>query len=207
MNKKIHKIFLIITLIFGSLLLVSIRDVLAAPPVVTGVEDGVYYKVPVTISFDEAEGTVTATLNTVSISSGHNVIVDGSYVLFVTDGVESTTINFWIDTIAPQVTGVTDGSTVNTSVTPIISDVSPYNATLNGSVYISNTPISAEDDYELIVTDLANNVTTINFTIDTTPPLVTGVEDGEYYNTSVSASFTDATATLNGSVYTSGTLI
>jgi urease beta subunit len=205
MTKKILKIFTILTLILGSLLFVSIRDIFAAPPVVSGVEDGQYYNHSVTITYDEAGGTVTATLNDTPISSGHIVTEDGSYILIVTDGIDTTTINFWIDSIAPEVAGVVDGEYYNTTVSATFTDA---NATLNGVPYISGTPITAEDDYILIVTDFAGNVTTINFTIDTTDPLVTGVVDGSYYNDPPKAAvFTETTATLNGAAYLSGTPI
>jgi urease beta subunit len=205
MTKKILKIFTILTLTLGSLLFVSIRDIFAAPPVVSGVEDGQYYNHSVTITYDEAGGTVTATLNETPISSGHIVTDDGSYILIVTDGIDTTTINFWIDSIAPEVAGVVDGEYYNTTVSATFTDAT---ATLNGILYISATPITAEDDYILIVTDLAGNVTTINFTIDTTDPIVTGVVDGSYYNDPPKAAvFTETTATLNGAAYLSGTPI
>jgi hypothetical protein len=207
MDKKFQRIFLIITLVFGSLLLVSIRDVFAAPPVVTGVEDGKYYNAPVTITFDE-DGGVTATLNGIAILSEDVVSEDGTYILIATDGVETTTINFWIDTIKPVVTGVTNGAYYNDPPkTPVISETSPYNATLNGLTYTSGNPITDDGVYELIVTDSANNVTTVNFTIDTIPPEVTGVEDGEYYNTDRTITFNEGSATLNTVLFTSGTTV
>jgi hypothetical protein len=204
MIKKVLKIFTICSLVLGSLLFVSIRNIFAAPPVVTGVEDGQYYNVPVTITFDEAGGTVTATLNTTPISTGHTVTEDGFYVLIVTDGIETTTINFWIDTILPEVTGVEDGMYYNTDRTITFLEGT---ATLNTAPFTSGTTVSAEGTYELIVTDLAGNITTINFVIDKTDPEVTGVEDGMYYNTDRTITFLEGTATLNTVPFTSGTTV
>ncbi|MNP18377.1 Outer cell wall protein precursor [compost metagenome] len=57
------------------------------------------------------------------------------------------------------------------------------------------------------MTDDAGNVTTVQFTIDTTPPIVSGVLDGAQYNSDVSPTFNEGTATLNGVNYSSGTII
>jgi hypothetical protein len=204
MAKKLLRLVLAVVLVFGSLLFISVRDILAAPPVVTGVEDGKYYNVPVTIEFDDVEGTVTATLNDVSILSPYPVEVDGTYVLVVTDGVETTTINFWIDTVDPEVIGVVEGEYYNTSVSAVFTDTSPVSATLNGAEYISGTPISTDDSYTLVVTDAATNVTTVNFTIDKTPPVVIGVTDGSYYKENLIITFNEGTATLNDGEFTTG---
>jgi hypothetical protein len=128
MTRKLLRLVLAVVLVFGSLLFISVRDILAAPPEVTGVEDGQYYNTPVTIEFDDV--TYDATLNTVAIPTGTIVTTDGSYVLIVTDGVETTTINFWIDTVDPEVTGVTNGSYYNSSVSAVFTDTSPVSATL-----------------------------------------------------------------------------
>ncbi len=204
MSKRFSKFFLIFAMIVATLISVSVGDIFAQGPSVSGVEDGMYYNTPVTITFDEAGGTVTATLNGLSYTSGTLVALDGAYVLIVTDGIESTTVNFWIDTIAPEVTGVEDGAYYNTSVS---AEFTEGTATLNGLAYISGTPIEAEDFYTLIVTDLADNVTTITFTIDKTPPEVTGVTDGSYYNSNRTITFNEGSATLNSLPFTTGTTV
>ncbi len=66
---------------------------------------------------------------------------------------------------------------------PHLSNVS---ATLNGSSYVSGTPITGEGDYELVVSaaDVCGHATTTtrNFLIDQTAPVisVTGVTDAAY---------------------------
>jgi bacillolysin len=64
-------------------------------PVVSGVADGTTYENDVTITFDKG----TATLNGASFSSGSIVSEDGSYVLVVSDNVNSTstTVNFSVN--------------------------------------------------------------------------------------------------------------
>jgi hypothetical protein len=170
-------------------------------PVVTGVSNNAYYNVDRTITFDKG----TATLNGVSFASGTTVSADGVYVLVVTDDASnSITINFVIDKTPPIVSGVVNNLHYNTNRTITFNEGS---ATLNGSVFVSGTTVSAEGVYVLVVTDLASNVTTVNFTIDKTAPVVTGVSNNAYYNVNRTISFNEGSATLNGSAFVSGTTV
>ncbi|PKM86071.1 MAG: hypothetical protein CVU85_08780, partial [Firmicutes bacterium HGW-Firmicutes-10] len=209
MTKKLMRMVLAVALVFGSLLFFSMRDILAAPSAITGVVDGEYYNTSVTIEFDDV--TYDVTLEGELIGSPTIVATDGSYTLVVSDGVDDIeTISFWIDTVLPEVTGVIDGSYYKNSVTVEFTDASLVSATLNGDPFTSGTTITEDNEYILIVTDLANNKTTITFTIDTIAPEVIGIIDGAYYKTSVSAVFSDTSpvsATLNGDVYVPGTSI
>jgi hypothetical protein len=120
------------------------------------------------------------------------------------------------------ITGVSDGNIYTAPVTPswIDADGTSSIATLDGYAYINGAVISASGSHTLVVTTTkkSNGLTSqisINFTIDTLSPLspiVTGVTDGEIYNTSVSATWTDAlgttsNASLDGSAYINGTSI
>jgi hypothetical protein len=94
----------------------------------------------------------------------------------------TTTINFTIDTVspaAPTVTGVTNGSANNVTVSPTWTDPvgTTSTATLNGTAYIKGTAIPTNGSYALVVTSTrtANGLTsstTLNFTIDKTLPTV-----------------------------------
>jgi hypothetical protein len=171
-------------------------------PDVTGVIDGAYYNDPPKAAvFIDA----TATLNGAPYLSGTDITADGVYLLVVTDLASNiTTVTFTIDTIDPIVTGVIDGTYYNVTVSPTFNEGS---ATLNGAPYTSGTPITADGNYELIVTDLANNVTTVQFVVDKTPPNVTGVEDNSYYNNDRTITFNEGSATLNLAAFTSGTIV
>jgi hypothetical protein len=119
---------------------------------------------------------------------------EGTYELIVTDLAGNiTTIDFVIDKTDPEVTGVEDGKYYNTDRTITFDEGS---ATLNTVPFTSGTTVSAEGTYELIVTDLAGNITTIDFVIDKTDPEVTGVEDGMYYNTDRTITFDEGTVRL-----------
>jgi len=145
-------------------------------------------------------------LNGVPYISGTPITAEDDYILIVTDFAGNvTTINFTIDTTDPLVTGVVDGSYYNDP--PKAAVFTETTATLNGAAYLSGTPITADDLYTLVVTDLAGNVTTITFTIDTIDPVVTGVEHNQYYNTDRTITFNEGSATLNSVPFTSGTTV
>jgi hypothetical protein len=86
-------------------------------------------------------------------------------------GVTTVHGSFTIDKTAPIVTGVTNGTYYNSNRTITFNEGT---ATLNGSAFTSGTVVSNEGSYNLVVTDLAGNVTTVAFTIDKTAPIVTG---------------------------------
>ena len=201
---------------------------------ITGVENNIYYNVSVTpmiTIFDLNLNTITVTLNGEDFTSGTMVAEDGTYTLFVqaTDKMNNTaqqTITFTIDKTPPSitVTGVADNAYYNVSVIPIIdiADLNPKTTLieLNNAPFTSGTEVQNEGDYELFVlaTDKAgNNISQIIiFTIDKTKPtiVVSGIEDGAYYNTDV-VPIVDVTddnlnitsITLNGNPFTSGTTI
>ncbi|WP_066248534.1 Ig-like domain-containing protein [Neobacillus drentensis] len=166
-------------------------------PVVTGVEDNGLYNREVTVSFNEG----TATINGKEMTSGTVVWEEGTYTLVITDAAgNKTTIEFTIDTTAPVVTGVEDGI-YNQEVTITFEDGT---ATLDGKDFTSGTKVSAEGTYTLVVVDKAGNPTTIHFVIDKTAPSIIGAADGNAYNTNVSITFEEGTATLNKVAYASG---
>lgn len=112
-----------------------------------------------------------------------------------------------IDRTPPTISGVTDGSLVNTAVTLTIFDPkyqgydgfdsqqglvingSAMSTTYNASTKTYTYTISKDDDYTVVATDKAGNPTKIRFTIDTTAPVVT---------ITPIADSTDATPTITG---------
>lgn len=170
-------------------------------PIVSGVEEGVFYNSDVTVTFNEGE----AMLNDAAYLSGTPITADDEYELTVTDAAgNQTTVTFTIDQTRPIVSGAEDGVFYNSDVTVTFNE---GEAVLNGKAYLSGTAITAEDEYELTVTDAAGNTTRMNFTIDKTVPQVEGVKTGGLYNQNVTASFDEGEATLNGEQYQSGTAI
>lgn len=90
------------------------------------------------------------------------------------------------DTIAPMVLGVEDGKYYRT---PLYIYFSPLTGTdeiltgkLNDNLITSPWYVSREGKYHLTVVDDAGNETVVDFAIDMTPPVLLGVNDGEYVN-------------------------
>ena len=76
---------------------------------------------------------------------------------------------------------------------------------------MSGSVVNEVGVYTLIVTDSLNNSTTINFTVvDTSLPIVMGIDDNGVYNSRDGSKyiyFDKGTATLNGNVFMSGSSI
>lgn len=160
------------------------------------------------------------------------LLAEGGHTLEAraTDGAGNTgfagPVPFAVDNTAPSidVDGVSDGSVLNTPVTPVVTVADPNLAGsavfLNGVVFTPGTEIVAEGEYQLVVRaeDVAGNASRLEvvFAIDTTPPeiAVSGVEDGALVNEPVTPVievtdeyFTVQTALLDGEPFESGTLI
>ncbi|GAE06792.1 S-layer homology domain-containing protein [Paenibacillus sp. JCM 10914] len=100
--------------------------------------------------------------------------------------------------------GVTDGGVYNQDVTVNFSNGT---AVLNGSLITTGESVSAEGHYTLVVTSISGKTKTIQFTIDKTAPIVTGVTYGSTYLPNIQISFNEGTATLNGYPFTSGSTV
>ncbi|WP_431026888.1 S-layer homology domain-containing protein [Lysinibacillus sp. LZ02] len=196
------------------------------PPVVTGVaSDGVYNN-DVTISFNEG----TATLNGAAFTSGTIVNSEGNYTLVVTDTAgNTTTVSFKMDKTPPTGTlsinneaASTNTENVTLSLTgtdangPIEMRFSSDNITWSAWEPFSSSKswtLSAGDGTKMVymqLRDMADNVgvtTSGSINLDTTPPVVTGIANNGVYNTDVTISFNEGTATLNGTAFTSGATV
>lgn len=194
-------------------------------PTINGVVEGGRYT-SATPTFTKGVGKLNkldpnngdAIISTDIYVSGTPITKDGKYQLIVTDAAGNTAmVTFVVDTTSPDITGVQNNGIYNQTVTP--------NATTNGTIeevnltkdgvkvdgYTLGTPISEEGIYILTVTDDLGKANMVKFTIDTTGPVVTGVEDQGEYKT-VTPIFTEGTATLQkgagtATTFTSGTEI
>jgi len=201
---------------------------------VTGVNNDAYYNTNVTPTInvtDEYFNYTIITLNGIGFVSGATITQEGTHILYVyaedfAKNNATMIITFTIDKTIPEIiiSGVSDSTYYNISITPIISitdiNLNTSITTLNDVAFISGTTISADGLYYLNVTatDKAgnNNEIKIMFTIDKTPPTITitGVNDAGYYNVNVTPviEITDAnmgigTITLNDISFTSGTTV
>ncbi len=168
-------------------------------PVVSNVQNGSFNR-NITPVFGEG----TATLNDKPFTSGTVVSEEGVYELEVKDKAGNVTkITFTIDKTAVEVQGVTEAGTYPFAQ-PTFSE---GEAMLNGKPFTSGQAITADGNYTLIVTDRAGNQTFVQFTIDATPPAVSGFTSGKVAYREVKPTFTEGAATLNGKPFLSGTTI
>jgi len=162
------------------------------PPTINivGVMNGNYYNTNVTpiISISDAHLNISEniiTLDNLSFVSGTEVNAEGKHTLYVYAADKagnnvSQTIIFTVDKTKPSVTisGIEDGAYYNTDIAPVIditdANLNMSSITLNGNPFTSDTTVSAENTYTLVVqaVDKAGNTAekTITFTIDKTEP-------------------------------------
>lgn len=168
-------------------------------PVVSNIQNGSFNR-DITPIFKEG----TATLNDKPFTSGTVVSEEGVYNLVVKDKAGNVTkVTFTIDKTAVEVQGVTEDGTYP-SAQPTFSE---GEATLNGKPFTSGQAIVTDGNYTLIVTDRAGNQTVVHFTVDATPPAVSGFTSGKVAYREVKPTFTEGAATLNGKPFLSGTTI
>lgn len=149
------------------------------PPVVTGVTHNTPYSSDRLITFNEGTATLLSSNNPseTPFASGTTVSSHGNYLLKVTDMAGNvTSLNFYIDKVAPAVTGVTHNTSYNSDRLITFSDGTATLLSSNNSSetpFASGTTVSEQGDYLLKVTDMAGNLTSLNFTIDKVLPVVT----------------------------------
>lgn len=106
--------------------------------------------------------------------------------------------------VYPIVTGVDQNGVYNTDKT---IKFNKGTALLNGNPFTSGTTITGNGNYTLTVTDGNSHTTTVNFIIDHNPLAVAGIENGAFYKTARTITFSNSTATLNGSPFSSGSTV
>lgn len=160
------------------------------PPIVLGVEDGKYYKEPVSIYFIPTLGTdekLIGWLNGEEIQSPHYVEAEGTYDLLVRDDAgNETKIWFAIDSTPPVILGIKNGEYTNRDVVEITANepLKYYEYRYNSGEWVTSTDqalsFTAEGVYRIYAVDLADNTSIMYmFVIDRTAPEYTliGVEN------------------------------
>ena len=168
-------------------------------PIVLGVENGKFYRDPVSIHFIPTPGTdeyLTGTLNGVPFESGTMVDKDGEYTLRVWDDADNdVTIWFVIDREAPIILGVTNGEYTNREKVEITTNekyIAYFDYRYESGDWIRVEDISmsvtAEGTYRVYAVDRAGNESMVyKFVVDRTKPIytLTGVENKGVTNTDV----------------------
>ncbi|WP_195264403.1 immunoglobulin-like domain-containing protein [Clostridium sp. 1001275B_160808_H3] len=176
-------------------------EVDGVPPIISNVKDNTNYNVSVKPTLNEG----AALLNGKEFVSGTEVSKEGTYNLVVTDRAGNVSIvTFAIDKTPPMIQGVIEGGQYNKDVNPTFDEGT---ATLDGKPYNSGTSVTTEGTHTILVTDKAGNKSEVTFIIDKTVPIITGAEDGKYYNNDRRVEFNEGVALLDGKEFTSGTII
>ena len=169
---------------------------------------------------DNANGEVVVEL----VNNTVNMKIPGEYKLqyVTTDASGNKAYNdifiTVVDTTAPIWLGIADGTFTDKDVKVLFEDVSPLDKITvserrSGKVFeVKNGDILTEEgSYVIEATDKYGNKTRINnITIDKNAPIITGVEDGKWYNSAVTPQITDIhikEVKLNGENYKVGTEI
>ncbi len=192
--------------------------VTSTPYTVGSGSDALFNKTPM-LSGGSGTGVSLRTLpqhgTVVDLGSSFNYKSDNGYVgsdsftvrTYNTNGFASgySTINInVVSSSPPTVSGVSNNGMYNHAVTPIITNNGA--SVLNNQPYTSGTPVTAEGSYTLVATN-SYGTTQVKFTIDLTPPTVSGASNGGRYTVPPTITLSDGTATLNGAAFTSGTSI
>ena len=158
----------------------------AAPDgVLKGVENGGYTNGTVTFEWkDEARATVKKDGKVIEYTSGKKLTEDGKYEITFEnfDGYKAT-YTFIIDTAAPEIVlrGAKDGETVNGDVSATFEDegvtAELFKDGKSLGAYVSGTVIAVDGAYKIVVTDLAQNKTEVEFSIDKTAGYAINVND------------------------------
>lgn len=186
-------------------------------PVISGIDNNSFTSSDVSLTItDTNEVTTTVTLNDNEVDYTDTFTDEGTYVVTVVDAAfNETTLTFTIDRTLPSITGFEDGFYNNKTEIVYVRDTNLETVTINGTEYEHDgkyfeKKLTADGVYTVVATDKAGNTATKTVTIDKTAPVITGVENGKRYTSSVTPVITDAnlvSVTLNGEEFTSGTTI
>ena len=153
--------------------------------ILSGVENGGYTNGTVSFTWtDEATVTVKKDGKQIEYASGKKLKEDGKYeVTFENYDGYKATYTFIIDTIAPEIVlnGAEDGDTVNRDVSAVFEGegvtAELFRDGKSLGAYVSGTAITEDGSYKIVVTDLAQNTTEVEFTVDKTVDFTIDVND------------------------------
>lgn len=162
----------------------------ASVGILEGVTTGGHTNGEVTFSWsDEAIVTVTKDGETVEYESGDKLTKDGSYTVTIEDyDGNKSEFTFIIDTVEPTVVleGAKADVPVNKDVSVTIEDEDATAVLIKDGIevgpYVSGTPVTESGKYTVVVTDLADNESSVSFVIDKAVDFEINVNDGGLAN-------------------------
>lgn len=131
------------------------------------------------VRFTWTDATATATLDGKSYTKNSIITSEGSHTIELKDPAKNISkYSFTIDKTPPQgtLTGVGDGGITNTDVIFRWAEDN-ITVTLNDLDYAKGTTICEEGHHSIALTDRAQNTNVYTFTIDKSPPEVSGYEE------------------------------
>ena len=178
------------------------------------------------VYFTWKDEAALAYINGIEYIKGSLITDEGVYNIELRDSSGNVTLyNITIDKTAPRyiLTGVLANKSTNSDVIISWDSITEFgtigqikaNTSSQYSAYTKDSPITAEGSYDFLLTDLAGNTTIFSFTIDKTPPIIyiNSYPENQLITTTITnknINFTwskNATATLNGVEYKSGTTV
>ena len=181
-------------------------------PLVSGVEDGETTNQDVTITVtDDNEVTVKVTLDGQEIENSATFTEEGEYVYSVTDAAfNETVVTFTIDKTAPEFVGISSGSHY-ASITLDAKDATEVKFTVENKDNGETTELAVGDTltldatYYITAIDAAGNTKSVWVAIDTTAPVISGVDETKPTNKNEIVYVKDKflmTVTIDGVEYT-----
>ncbi|KGR77595.1 Ig-like domain repeat protein, partial [Ureibacillus manganicus] len=170
------------------------------PPVINGLDNGEIRNSQFIPTFNEGTGRISKNGGAFeSYTSGTVVDQEGQYTLEVKDEAGNVKIvRFTIDKTAPIITEVEDGKHYQ-SAAPVFNEGTAI-LTIDGGTgekYVSGTRLIENGLYMLEVTDAAGNKSSVQFTVDNIPPVISGLDNGEIRNSQFIPTFNEGTGRIS----------
>jgi uncharacterized protein YjdB/uncharacterized protein YuzE len=168
------------------------------PITLSGVFEGEYTKNSITPTWDNGTALLSKNGGTFkTLINGSKIDEEGTFVLKINDSFgDVLKINFQIDKTPPVINGINNYDLTNQSVTLKWNKGTAQYSLNSGSFnsLTSSTVLTNSGIYQVKVIDSLGLETIVNFTIDKTPPLITGISEGDIVNHSVNPAWSDGKA-------------
>ena len=131
------------------------------------------------------------------------LIEDGclNYMVYATDASGSAQYAARSLKLSLIASGVEDGGVYNSERNITFAEGT---ALLDGTEVQSGATVSSEGEHTFVITDTAGDTRTLSFLIDTTAPVISGIENGASYDRTPAITFNEGVAILDGELLESG---
>ncbi|MBP5231110.1 MAG: S8 family serine peptidase, partial [Clostridia bacterium] len=169
----------------------------ANEPQISGVVTGQTYRTKVIVRFNRG----TALLDGEPFSDGDTVYQNGVHRLTVTDGETKKTVSFRLSYVPATYSVSRDADSLSVTYRG-------GTATMDGFPYESGEPVTGQGVHRFVLTDPFGERKTVDLTLNTVPPVLSGAEDGAVYDRPVRISTAGAgKIRLNGGELPAGGIL